>query len=340
MLDRMPMNFTGWELAELALFFSWPYALCLLMVFMLGAIAASGWLRRTFWFSAGTIVAVYGVTAAVVLVPMGLDKLSDARLARMRKPITQERTLRGATLPAGTTIEWVSTRQLDFNGVTLSGVTQVLGVPMTGVLRYDEDPVLADVEPNGRHFWQGQLPVDRTIDGWPCKAGDVALDDQGKLHRCTLLTLRRFGGHVVPGGSAVDVREQEVRVTLAGAMAMPEIKGVFAHKNVVRFDEHGCVLGATVYDETPMTVHGVKLWSNTLHLHRDAGEACGPVAWVRGNLKYAEKGAEDTFGGTEVDVAVATGCGAGGACGRPGVARLYKQTAGPSAPFIADSLMV
>ena len=313
MLDTMPMHFTGWDVAWIALAMGWRYALAALVVLvLLGALVAKGWLRRTLWFGAGAIGTVYAVAALVVLGPMGLGKVNDARLARMRRPITRERTLAGATLPVGTVIDWVGTGQRDFWDVSLPGVSRVLGVPMTGAMRYEDDRLGPGFEQSRGRFWQGQLAKDTTIvsgraGSWPCRAGDVALDEQEKLHRCTLAAARVFGGETVPGGSKIEVLEQEVLVTLAGAMAMAEMKGTFAAGNVVRFDDGGCVLGAAVYREAPVTVHGVTLWADDLRLHRDAGQGCGPVEWVRGNLKYARKDAEETLAGTEVDVNVATG---------------------------------
>ena len=300
---------TRWELLVLVLGEGWPFALGISLLLALVAVVLRGRRRRILWICAAILPVVYAVAALGVLGEMAVAKWKEDRMRRAHEPIRTPRELKGATLPVGTRIDWVSAAEKDFYSVDLPGVSQVLGVPLTGRMEFREPDGMGE---SSEKAWQGTLAANTTIDGWACAAGKVALKRGGGLAACTLVGARTFDGHAVPAGSELEARQDGFYVVVAAAMAMPELSSVMPAGSEVTFDREGCVEQAVVREETPMKVHGVRLWSDALRLHYDAsarggaGGPCGPVERVRGYTHDPVPGEYSTIGSLQVDLDMRT----------------------------------
>jgi hypothetical protein len=177
-------------------FVTGPAAVALALVGWYGA----DWLGSLRWIPLGGAALLAIPFPAAALLFMVLAIRDALRQARLQLTLARDETVAGLPLPAGSRIRFRDETHSVVASIDLPRVTEILGMRLTGSLRWDERDRL----------WYGTLYDYQIIDGWPCRAGTlqfehegIVFDPDGVIHRCTLGKAHELLGLRLPPGTRV-----------------------------------------------------------------------------------------------------------------------------------------
>jgi hypothetical protein len=217
----MPFSFPWWVFVWGMIGYAWPVSLVLGLG--LGAIAlrSHGGKQIVFMVMGSVVLVLTGTAVLSFADAKVIDKLNDekgnAREASLRETLSQPRTVLDATLPAGTVVQWNDEARVDFRWLQLPRPTRVLGLMLTGSLQDDSQT----------RRWEGELAEDQTVEGWPCRKGDVQISYERALADCILASDQKAHGLVVPAGTHLqfnpDYNTEDYLLPADRTMSMPDI---------------------------------------------------------------------------------------------------------------------
>jgi hypothetical protein len=178
----------------------WHLTLPAAGAFLLVGWFGADWLGPLRWaaFAAAALLAMPFPAASVLYV------VQTIVAATYWRKLAHEETLAGVALPAGSRIRFNDRAHTELISVDLPHATELLGLRVVGRLaRYER---WDDVGP----VWSGTLADDQSINGVPCRGGEIAsdkfgtiFDTHGVAHRFELAGEHAFFGLTFPPGTVV-----------------------------------------------------------------------------------------------------------------------------------------
>ena len=220
---RPTISFPWYTIFFIAFLFGWPWLL--LVGAALGAVglyAATGRWRRVLLSGAALLLGI-GLLSGLAAVDHAISAAHDeqrdkAEEARLHETLSAPRTVLDSTLPAGTLVYWTDEARVEFRSLALPGPTRVFGLLLDGAL---EDQFQST-------HWAGSLAEDQTIEGWPCRKGDVEFSYDRHLVQCVVAIDHPAFGFVVPAGTQLnflpEYDDQSFALPADRAMRLPSLE--------------------------------------------------------------------------------------------------------------------
>jgi hypothetical protein len=186
-----------------------------------------------------------------------------------RRTLTAAETVAGLPLPAGAELVYSDETRDRLQSIELPRPSTVAGLALTGEIA----PIIADE-------WSGELAVDQTVGGWPCRAGQVWFTPSGAVTRCLFSAGYRVAGYDIPAG-AEGVRNPktggyEFQLSQSGpAMPIIALGADLPAGGTIVLAADGRLRRLYARHETPMKISGVALCD---HIVLDATGATGQLA--------------------------------------------------------------
>jgi len=171
----------------------WFLALPVAIVLMLTGWHGAHWPRGLRWgaFAAAALLAVPFPAVAVLVM---IDEIrSAANLAALQRTLDHDETVAGLPLSAGSRIYFRDRAHSSVFSIDLPRATNIRGMYVVGTLTWNDFS----------HGWGGTLAEDQRLDGWPCRAGLVEFESEGKVTSCEFAAVHELLGFALPPGTNV-----------------------------------------------------------------------------------------------------------------------------------------